>query len=84
MKTKILFLALFFFILTLESSANSQNVVVTDSGGKVMIWHKKGNGDYIQINVSKKAIPAHLLHGDSLTDPSTGGGGGGPCIPPAC
>jgi hypothetical protein len=39
-----------------------------DPGGKQDVCHQKGNGDYVLINVSVNAVPAHLGHGDVLPD----------------
>ena len=36
--------------------------------GKQDICHLTGNGSYHVINVSMNAVPAHLRHGDVLTD----------------
>lgn len=33
---------------------------------KVFVCHKRGNGTFILINISRNALPAHLLHGDGL------------------
>jgi hypothetical protein len=36
--------------------------------GKQDICHQTGNGSFHVINVSANAVPAHLRHGDVLTD----------------
>jgi hypothetical protein len=35
---------------------------------KVDVCHRTGNGSFHQINISGNALPAHLAHGDVLTD----------------
>ena len=35
---------------------------------KVDVCHITGNGAYHEINISLNALPAHLRHGDALTD----------------
>jgi hypothetical protein len=35
---------------------------------KVDVCHKRGNGTFILINISRNALPAHLTHGDGLPD----------------
>jgi len=35
---------------------------------KVDVCHRTGNGTMIEINVSGNALPAHMRHGDVLTD----------------
>jgi hypothetical protein len=53
-------------------------VVSADSPGKIDICHiPPGNpANAHTINVSVRAIPAHLAHGDSLGACDDGGGGG--------
>ena len=35
---------------------------------KVAVCHQTGNGSFHEINISGNALPAHLRHGDVLTD----------------
>ena len=35
---------------------------------KMTVCHRTGNGSFHQITVSVHAVPAHLQHGDVLTD----------------
>ena len=48
-------------LLLASSAATAKNV-------KVDICHQEGNGGYHVINVSEKAVPAHLAHGDWLVE----------------
>jgi hypothetical protein len=58
--------------------AISAVAVFADSPGKVDVCHiPPGNpANAHVINVSVRAVPAHLAHGDSLGDCSDGGGDG--------
>ena len=33
---------------------------------KVTVCHRTGNGSFRKIKISKKALPAHMAHGDSV------------------
>ena len=48
-------------LLLAGSTATAKNV-------KVDVCHVEGNGSYHIINVSEKAVPAHLAHGDWLVE----------------
>ena len=80
-------LALLFFSFSLESSTLSKELVLEDSTEviKITVYHFIGSeGEYIVLELPLAAVPAHLSHGDTLTNPDNNGGGGGGCIPPAC
>jgi len=39
-----------------------------EGNDKTTVCHRTGNGSFHQITVSVHAVPAHLQHGDVLTD----------------
>lgn len=55
-------LSIFFVSLITLGSAISYTAVAKP--GKVEICHLTGNGDYIIIEVSERALDAHMAHGD--------------------
>jgi hypothetical protein len=57
----LLFPALLIVVLATSAIAGGGNQ-------KVAVCHVTGNGSFHQISVSVHAVPAHLQHGDVLTD----------------
>ena len=57
----LLFPALLIVVLATSAIAGGNNV-------KMTVCHVTGNGSSHPISVSENAVPAHLAHGDSLTD----------------
>ena len=57
----LLFPALLIVVLATGAFAGGNNE-------KVTLCHQTGNGSFHQITVSVNAMPAHLRHGDVLTD----------------
>ena len=80
MKTTILILALFCFSFSLESSTHCEELALEKANEVITItvYHYIGTGgEYIELELPLVAVTGHLLHGDSLIDP-TG------CQPPDC
>ncbi len=48
--------------LTAPSTTNNDK----NAGKKVDVCHRRGNGTFIMINISRNALQAHLNHGDGL------------------
>jgi hypothetical protein len=55
-----------------ENVADTENLV--NRGLKVDVCHRKGNGDWLVLNISINALPAHLAHGDALLTDNDGDG----------
>jgi hypothetical protein len=57
-KFSIIFYAVMILSLLLAGSATAK------SDSKVEVCHQRGNGSYVLINISDKALQSHLAHGD--------------------
>lgn len=53
---------------TLNKDENLSLKKAAKKSTKVQLCHITGNGDYVLIEVSAKAVKAHLAHGDKLVD----------------
>lgn len=63
MKRLILLACAALAVLALGATAVSASRTVT---GKTDVCHRTGNGSFHRINVSDRAVPAHIAHGDGL------------------
>jgi hypothetical protein len=69
MRRRVLFIS----VLTTLFLVLSTSLVMAGRPPKVDVCHSTGSGKYILINISERALPAHLAHGDGLPgDPVPG------------